>query len=217
MKNLSIIILLIPFFYLVTACEDAELETQNIDPFVRIQFINGDSLSTLSNIVANINAEISNIDDSLNLLDSLIRLDTLNTGPDFTENIERLNNNLNELNSEKSEFDVIIDVIESGSLVVSSISSPSGISRILPGIDSLEVFRLPLDPSEDISLFDISLAGTVYDLQVAYERNTVVEQRTVIVQALDLVANSNAFDSLFLDYTDTLSNNSNDAIITAYF
>ena len=189
------------------------METTGIDPFFRMQFINADSLISLDELIAVIDESIDMIDDSL------VFYDTLNDGTDVAEDIERLNTEKTSLNSEKSEFNSIKAVIESGSVVINSITSSTGVEAKIPGIDSATIFSIPLDPSADFSDFEISLAGTLYDLQTTYTRNTRVDndQRIIEVEALDLIVNSSVFDSLELTYEDSLSNNSIDAIVTAYF
>lgn len=213
MKKFGIILLVLPFIYLASACEDDDLETTGIDPFFRMQFINADSLSSLDELIAVIDESIDMIDDSL------VFYDTLNDGTDVAEDVERLNTEKTSLNSEKSEFNSIKAVIESGSVVINSITSSTGVEAKIPGIDSATIFSVPLDPSADFSDFEISLAGTLYDLQTTYTRNTRVDndQRIIEVEALDLIVNSSVFDSLELTYEDSLSNNSIDAIVTAYF
>lgn len=202
----------LPLIYLVSSCEDNDLETRGIDPFFRIQFINQSRINALDIRIANIDTRIGIIDDSLGLLD------TLNIGIDFTADIERLNTEKTNLNAQKSDFNSTKGIIASGSLVVNSITSPSGIDPKLPGIDSANLFSIPLNPAEDVSDYDISIAGTVYDLQASYTRNTIIDQRTVIVEALDLSLSSNSLEIVLpIEYQDSLSNKSNDAIVTVLF
>lgn len=193
------------------ACDEAEPEIRGIDPFFKIRFINADSINSLNIIIDEIDTRVDIIDDSLALLD------TLNNGTDFTEDITRLTIEKALINSEKSEFNRTISLIETGSVVVNSITSTSGIDAKIPGIDSTTLFSVPLNPAADFSDFEISLGGKLFDLQTKYTRNTVTKERTVIVEALDLELSSTLFESLLLEYEDTLSNNSIDAVVTAYF
>ncbi len=131
--------------------------------------------------------------------------------------MERLNDEKTNISADKTDLNSTKTLIESGSVVVNSITSPFGVEAILPGIERATLFSIPLDPSENISNYQISLAGMLYDLEARYRTNTLVEQRTVIVQALDLSVTSSSFDVQFIEYQDSLSNNSTDAIVTVHF
>ncbi|MEM8565616.1 MAG: hypothetical protein AAGF85_04100 [Bacteroidota bacterium] len=211
MRKLVFVVILFPWVYLASSCEDVELETTGIDPFFRIKFINADSLSTLDNLIAAIEERIEIIDDSL------VFYDTLDNGTDVSNIVERLNLERSAIDTERTEFNSTKAIIESGSVVVNSITSSTGVDAKLPGIDSTTLFSIPLNPAQDVSLFEISLDGTLYDLEANYTRNTVVELRTVIVQALDLDVTSSSFEVQSIEYEDSLSNNSLDAIVTVHF
>ncbi|TRX61711.1 hypothetical protein FNH22_02725 [Fulvivirga sp. M361] len=192
------------------SCEDTEPEIDNIDPFLNIVFINGDSLDQLNALIEEIDLTVKDIDDTIAILalDSVI---------DRTETIDSLNEEKAALNTTKSAFNLTVTDIESGSVRVFGISSPAGINPIIPSPDSAEIFRIPLNPAEDISEFEISLEGQQYDLKATYERNTVVEQRTVIVEAFltDVISESLEITYICQDSSTTCT--SNETTVTARF
>jgi len=213
-KRSSIILLafICPYLWLAVACEDSELETDNADPFMRIVFINQDSLEALTELIADIDADIKIIDDSLAVLAPL------NENGDFDENIASLNSQKTTINNEKTDYNTTIAIIRRGSVAVSSINSPEGINTIVPPVDSAEVFTVPLNSGADFSNFVISLDGELYNLEATYSRSTIVRQRTVIVEANNLKVMSEDFNDvvpLCKDSAETCT--SNETTVTLYF
>ena len=92
MKKSLVIFLtwLFGYAWLAVACEDAELDTENIDPFMRVVFINDDSLQVLNLLVADIDTTVADI---TGVLDSL---DTVNVDNQFDSLISALDSVLPE-------------------------------------------------------------------------------------------------------------------------
>ncbi len=201
------------YAWLAVACEDAELDTENIDPFMRVVFINDDSLQVLNLLVADIDTTVADI---TGVLDSL---DTVNVDNQFDSLISALDSTRRILNRDRNGFATTISDIQSGSVMISSITSPDGVTPLIPPVDSAEVFVFPLNAGADFSNFVVSLDGRFYTLETTYERSTLMEQRTVIVEASNLIVTSDDFDSLTQQCLDTATTTciSNETVVTLYF
>ena len=209
---ITLSVYLFSYAWLAVACEDAELETENIDPFMRVVFINDDSLQTLTGLVADLDISI------LELTNRLDSLDTVNVDNQFDSLISVLDSTRDVSNSERAGFTTTISVIERGSVSISSITSPEGVNPLLPSPDSTEVFIFPLNAGANFSNFVVSLDGRFYTLETTYERSTLMEQRTIIVEANNLRVTSDDFNDVSLLCRDSANTCiSNETTVTLYF
>ena len=188
------------------------METENIDPFMRVVFINNDSLQALNLLLADIDITVADITSELD------SLDTVNVDNQFDSLISALDSTRRILNSDRNGFVATISDIQSGSVMISSITSPDGVTPLIPPVDSAEVFVFPLNAGADFSNFVVSLDGRFYTLEATYNRSTVMEQRTVIVEASDLVVTSDDFDNITQLCRDSaITCLSNETTVTLHF
>ncbi|GAA0894819.1 hypothetical protein GCM10009122_45010 [Fulvivirga kasyanovii] len=196
------------------SCEENEPEITGIEPFFRIKFINQDSISTLNDSIAIINAELEAIADSLVVIDTLENRDE---DADFSENKEALNAYKKLLNEDKTELNAIITLINSGKVQVTSVRAQNGIATLVYE-DSLSLYRLPLNTNADFSRFIVTIDDQEYSLDAYYTREIREEERYVVIKAYDFnIPDYTQFDSLKISQRDSTNFSSNEATATAYF
>ncbi|MTI22915.1 hypothetical protein E1176_17920 [Fulvivirga sp. RKSG066] len=197
----------------LVACEDNELEIDGKTPSIRAKFINADSLNYLDSVTTILSAQITDIDDSVFILDSLVQA---GDSTDYTQNFETLEDLKSELSAERSDFNQIKTLINSGDVKLDLITGFGAEAELLFE-DSATAYRLPLNINSDISEFLIKIENMSHGVSFIYDRDTVVAEGKIFIEATNIkVRDINVFDSVRFP-CDTLNCNSNEASITLYF
>lgn len=196
------------------ACDD-ELETDDIAPFFNLIFINQTAIDSLSPLVEGFESELTSINDSLSVLDSLT-----NAGDtrDFTANIAALTASRTSITGQLTDSQSLLTDAENGNLLINSVATLTGSgTRVFE--DSLTEYTLPLNASANSSLYRISIGNAVYSLETEYERNTLVQERSVIIEALNfnIIEEGTSFNDFTLVCGDTVNCTSNEATVTLFF
>lgn len=207
--------LILSFLALLTfSCEENEPEIMGIEPFFNIRFINQDSISKLDNSIDLINDELQNIADSLVAIDSL---ENNNEDANYTANKESLNDQKKLLTTDRTNLNKIITLIKTGKVKISSLKGQNSAGTITYQ-DSLTSYNFPLNTHADFSRFIITIADIDYSLDVLYSRETVEQERDVLIKALNFdVIEYAGFDSVKISQRDSINYSSNEATVTAYF
>lgn len=212
----SAVVLIVAF-----ACQQDEEELYD-EPNVRLTFYNMDSLVQVQDTLAQVDTLLSINDDSLMfysdsasvLLDSIGRLTVL-----ILEGDESLIPVRDEVDSiyqltlihydqfvtadsvlgvSESHWSTVANVIESGVILISSISNKKN-GNAISYEDSTDVWQLPLSNSENDVSLSFEIDGQNYDLNVSYQRTTTVDEyNNVVIQAYDIDTISQTFDSLYI-------------------
>lgn len=218
MKRITIHAIFIYAFFgttmMLTSCDD-DLETDDLAPFFNLEFINQTAINSLTPLIDSLDTSITSITDSLSFLDSLT-----NAGDtrDFTDNIEALTTTRTLLSANRTEAQSLLDDAESGLLLINSIATFEGDEpRVFQ--DSASEYTLPLNANANSSIFRISIGNMIYTLETEYERNTIVKERSVIVEALNfnVIEEGTSFNNVTLVCQDTVNCTSNEATVTLFF
>ncbi|WP_422362327.1 hypothetical protein [Reichenbachiella sp.] len=219
-KILRLLILYLGVFAAVLACEE-DVEPTVSDPSVSIFFLNKDSLDAVNLITDSLSIELEEYDsiiialqDSADLLvDSLITLtDSLANGGDLKDdsttvakNIILLNESLDVIEKEDSVVNAsysgwvsTTSIITSGSVKISSIENKkNGLSITYE--DSSTAWKLPLDMQADDVDVAITIADSVYNLEISYSRTTVADEKNkVVISASDFQILNTDFKNPYL-------------------
>lgn len=229
-------------------CNDcSDCEVLNFEPRANFEFINADSISVLTELdsitTASVNVlsvEIdtleSHLDDHRNLLDMV--LDSLDSGlveyipvrdsllnlitVDSTQNavLTEIRDSLDDVSA---EYNTILQVLESGLVLIDSVinlSSNLGIAYE----DSTNEYTFPLEMEPDNEVtsqtqYRFTIAGVDYELLLEYDKfETLDEKRNVYLRITDIRAVQTSFDSVAISCpNETESCLDNETTITCYF
>ncbi|MDW3192364.1 MAG: hypothetical protein R8G66_08365 [Cytophagales bacterium] len=209
---------------LVWGCNDCEECVTTVDaPRVSFVFLNQTSLDTLNTDLGAIDAsltELQTMATSLtasnvtldSLLDSLtariargmieLRDDSMATANKIEANNQLLTSNAesqNSLNTERSDLTSIIATVESGNLLVDTVTNiETGTFQTFA--DSATAYKLPLDPNNAAISYAFSIASMEYDLTVTYTTSTSQSaRRNILVGAENIAYTTTSFDSVRVD------------------
>jgi len=197
------------------SCEDNTLEIQGLSPKIKAKFINNDSLQgVLLTIQAN-NQELTNVRDSITELDALI---AGGDQTDYAANFESLNTQEDSLLDVRQFLNQLRNVILNGEIYIQKIAGTGGDGEVIYEIgDSLQVFDLPLNINSSNSEFLITIEDTEYGIAFTYDRDTVVKEGSVVIEANNIkLLNFSGLDSVSFP-CDTLNCKSFEARATLYF
>lgn len=208
------LILTVSMLILATlSCEENETDISGIEPFFNVKLINQDSIVQLRNEIAEANVQIGIVNDTIKAIEQ--RIDN-GDNTDYTERLDSLNVEKDTLSANKVTFNEIIKVINSGKIKITRLSAAGAAADIVYD-DSLTTYRFPLNTYADTSLFYVTIAEDLYTLKATYERETIVEERTVLIRAKNFNIADHTFDSLKLSQFDSTNFSSNEATATVYF
>ena len=213
MRHLFFIFCFGTLIYSFTQCEDSEPEIFGIEPTINVRFFNIDSVLQLQIRIADIQGLISDIDDSLDVIDSLEdnglgnfdeEQDALNAEKDS------LNDVLGGLTSQKSN-------VESGLIKLDSLLGEGAAqSRIFT--DTFDAYRFILNTHADVSRFFIFFNRQVDTLTLFYSRNIVEKEGSIVIEALlDTTTILHSFDSISVECRENTNCLSDDATLDFYF
>lgn len=204
---------------LVISCaEDQEVFFN--DPSITVRFINADSLQKVNDSLGITNDSILVLNDTVNYFsDSLVILadsisvlnDSIENGrteyeqtrddlqeieADFTSSLELVNANSTLLSEVKSLLTSVVSTIESGDVLISSITNIQN-NTAIGYTDSATSYKLPLSMTMDFSNIDIEIDGRVFPVEITYSREEVVdEKRRIRVLISNIAIKDSGFDSV---------------------
>lgn len=209
---------------LAWGCSDCEECETSVDaPRVSFVFLNQTSLDTLNTNLATIDASLTDLRASAtaltasnvtldSLLDSLtariergmveLKDDSIATANKIEANNQLLTSNTESqtsLNTERSTLSTTIATVESGNLVVDTVTNlATGTFQTFT--DSATVYKLPLDPNNEAISYAFSIASVEYDLTVTYTTSTSQSaRRNILVGAENIAFTTTSFDSVRVD------------------
>ena len=196
------------------SCQHEDPEITGLAPYFRVKFINQGSIDILEDSIALVDKALEDISDSLTVIDSLeIIYDTL----DLSVNKESLSDLRQIFNEKKTGYNSSISLINSGKMKVQKIEGDDG-SGTISYSDSLTLYKIPLNPNTDFSRFYIYIEGSEYSIDTRYERNTIEDNRNIIIQATNFeVLDQSGFRDLSISNSDSVNLTSDGATIVAYF
>lgn len=198
----------------IASCSESDLEISNLEPGVRVEFINQDSLVKAFDAIDLINTEVALVDDSLGVIDSLILAGaTVN----YENEITTLNETREALLDERSSLNEAISIINSGSVLLEKIESASGEITFK---DSATFYRFPLDMTNNQSEYSFSIFGdSTYSFSFSYERDTIIDIENILIQVDQFKVDtfSPELDSVTYYPCDTTNCLSNEVLVTVYF
>lgn len=225
---------------LVWGCSECdECETTVSAPRTSFVFINQTSLDTLNTNLGDLDTSLAELEASAailnaanvtldSLLDSLsariergmveLRDDSTATANKIEANNQSLTNNTESqtsLNSERSTLTTIISTVESGDLLVDTVTNLTT-GNALIFTDSATVYKLPLDPNFNEISYDISIASMAYDITLTYITTTSQNtRRNVVVGAESINYSASTFTEVQVESTE--SNNPHGSTILYCF
>jgi hypothetical protein len=205
---------------IITICCAETREIYFNDPTIRVRFINASSIAYLNDSLESANDSILIVadaimyySDSLKILtDSiLVLIDSIDNGKneyiqtkddlsfvqiDFANQIISLEETSENLSEIKSQLTSTIKAINTGKLLVSSISNlNSGLS--LNFSDSTTDYYLPMSMNSDNSSLAIEIDNNSYNIELGYEREEIWDdKRRIRLSISDLGIRSHGFDSV---------------------
>ena len=159
-----------------------------------------------------LNLEISVINDSLEVIDSLI---AAGDPTDYSELIAELEEEKDSITEERGNVTRQLNEVSNGNILINRISA-TGAETDLIFEESREVYRMPLDPRNSTTEFFILYNGVTKTAVFNYYTDTLLENRTVRIIARDLELPLFDFDSANFR-CDTLDCTSENARVTFYF
>jgi hypothetical protein len=181
----------------LAACEEPNINTSRLDPAIRATFIDTDSIINMEASIAEINSEISLINDRLDVIDSLI---DAGDPTDYTEEIDSLELAEEELFSERTEVNTQLNEVSKGNILIEQVTATRADEDIFFD-ESRSVYRLPLDPANSVTEYFILYNGRINTATFNYTTDTVLTNRTVKIIARDLSLPTFDYDSANLDVT----------------
>ncbi len=218
-------------------CEDCESTVSA--PRTSFVFINQTSLDTLNTNLTLIDASLNELQTAASilnaenitldsLLDSLtarisrgmveLRQDSTSTANLLEANTLLLSSNTesqSNLNTERSTLTSAITTIESGNLLVDTVTNLAT-GNALVFTDSTTIYKLPLDPNLNEMSYEFSIASMTYEITVTYLTTTSQNiRRNVVVGAESISYSATTFDDV---QVEPESDNTNaTAIIYCFF
>jgi hypothetical protein len=193
-------------------CEEPNINTDRLDPAIRATFIDMDSIMSMEMNIDIINTQISAINDSLFVIDSLI---DAGDQTDYDMIIESLETEKDELTEERTEVSVQLSEVSQGNILINRISA-TGADKDLLYEEARSIYRMPLNPRSTTTEFFILYNGSVNTAVFTYYTDTLLENRTVRIIARDVELPAFDYDSANFR-CDTLDCTSENARVTFYF
>jgi len=191
------LILTICIVFLTNSCkEDTGFDITQLEPIVKLSFINTDSLPKALQ-------ELQLLNDSLSIVNDLISMGA--TDLDIVAAL--LQTEIDLVNEE-------IETILAGRTIIDNVESPEGMGNIqFP--DSAEIFPFPLSISTDQSTFYVTIGNDIDTVQIVYEREITEEPGVILFTNFNTQISLNTYDSVRVD-CDSLCI-SNETSISLYY
>lgn len=232
-KHLIIFLFPLALCALLSSCEDCyKCGINQPEPYFNVKFFNArqlhlinDSIEQVDDKSIELNTILLQSNKFLNLaLDSLentedpIAIGSLEHKVDSVEVlIENTNKSLNNFKATKTKLGQVKRKIESGAVPLESITSPEGKKIAYVPEDSLTSYKFPLPMNDTFAQYFIHIKDSTYSLQVAYTKEQVVENGSVVIKAhnLSLLSATN-LDSIEINYRNDLRK-TNETYFYLYF
>jgi len=191
------LILTICIVFLTNSCkEDTGFDITQLEPIVKLSFINTDSLPKALQ-------ELQLLNDSLSIVNDLISM-----GATDLDSVAAL------LQTEIDLVNEEIETILAGRTIIDNVESPEGMGNIqFP--DSAEIFPFPLSISTDQSTFYVTIGNDIDTVQIVYEREITEEPSVILFTNFNTQISLNTYDSVRVD-CDSLCI-SNETSISLYY
>jgi len=191
------LILTICIVFLTNSCkEDTGFDIRQLEPIVKLSFINTDSLPKALQ-------ELQLLNDSLSIVNDLISM-----GATDLDSVAAL------LQTEIDLVNEEIETILAGRTIIDNVESPEGMGNIqFP--DSAEIFPFPLSISTDQSTFYVTIGNDIDTVQIVYEREITEEPGVILFTNFNTQISLNTYDSVRVD-CDSLCI-SNETSISLYY
>ncbi len=173
------------------ACEDPSIRIDQLDPAIQGTFIDTDSLVVLDEMIDGINDNITLVNDSLAVIDSL---EIAGDPTDYTEEIDALNSLLDDLQADRTELNTQRNEVSRGNILIDVITA-TGAPKEIIFTESQPTYRLPLDPAGNITQFEIRYNGEIHTALFSYSTDTVFINRTVRILAKNIILGRTSYDS----------------------
>ncbi|MDN4165238.1 hypothetical protein QWY31_06985 [Cytophagales bacterium LB-30] len=200
---LSSSFLLFSLLLAMGSCEEKEcLECTDgqLAPYIRVKFINQDSLTKVDALYTTTNSSIT----TTNNLRTAYNQEIAEGDDSFIAKRDSVEDVLVVLRSNLAYFDEIRKRIRRGAIKLGPVypgsksNPPYQFTNELTG-DSLDVFPFTLDVTTDSSVFYISIQDTSYMLQLSYQRKEIVDINKLLIKAINPVIDTTTFESSTLD------------------
>lgn len=197
--------------FFILSCEEPNINTNRLDPAIRATFIDNDSIVAMEVTIDGLTTEIAVINDSLEVIDSLINAGDPN---DYTMEIEALNAEKDAIVDERAEVSAQLSQVSQGNILIDQVTAINAINDIFYD-ESRSIYRLPLDPGNGETQFFILYNGAINSATFTYETDTVLTNRTVKIIARELSLPTFDYDSVKFS-CDTLDCSSENARVIFY-
>ena len=183
--------LLLLFTAVLFGCEEPNVRVERLDPAIQASFIDVDSLLTMDAMITGINDEISMVNDSLAVIDSL---EIAGDPTDYSDLIDELNASKTALQEERTEITNQRSRIAGGTLLIDKITA-AGSDKELVFSEPSSTYRLPLNAFASSTELFIQYNGEINRVRFNYNTDTVLVDRTVRILAKELSLSSFDYDS----------------------
>jgi len=173
------------------SCEDPNISIDRLDPALEAIFIDVDSLVALDSSIAGINNEISLVNDSLEVIDSL---EIAGDPTDYSNEIASLNEALDNLQEERSELNDQRRDVAAGNILINAITAINADDELI-FTEPRASYRLPLNPRSSVTEFEILYRGSIKTAQFTYDTDTLFINRTVRIIAKNMALTGTSYDS----------------------